>query len=138
MDFSALDLNDDKTCFRLGFLQRCLEEKLSAEQLEERIKTAAWPAWLAALGSGLYAAARGGAKMVGNAGKLYGVTSAALPFAGGLIGGGALGHYAANAVNPPEPDIEAERLKELADMYKIQAARMKARRAIKYRPTANR
>jgi len=133
MDLSSLDLNDDKTCFRLGFLQRCLEEKLSAEQLDARIKTAAWPAWLAALGAGLSTAGRG----LGSAAKMYGIGAAALPFAGGMLAGGGIGHLAGEAVNPPEPDVEAERLKELADMYKIQASRMRARRAIKYRPSAS-
>lgn len=109
MDLSSLDLNDDKTCFRLGFLQRCLEEKLSAEQLNGRIKQAIGMTDLA-------------------------LGALAVPFAGGMLAGGGLGHVIGNMTNPPPPDAEAERLKELADMYKIQAARMKARRAIKYRP----
>lgn len=109
MDLSSLDLNDEKTCFRLGFLQRCLEEKLSAEQLDGRIKQAIGLTDLALAGL-------------------------AAPFAGGMLVGGGVGHVIGHATNPPPPDVEAERLKELADMYKIQTARMKARRSIKYRP----
>lgn len=112
MDLSSLDLNDDKTCFRLGFLQRCLEEKLSAEQLDDRIKRALDTGTLALAGL-------------------------AAPFAGGMLAGGFTGHAIGKATNPPDPDVESERLKELADMYKIQAARMRARRAIKYRPPAS-
>jgi hypothetical protein len=138
MDFSSLDLNDEKTCFRLGFLQRCQEEKLSAAQLDERIKSAAWPAALAGLGALLYGAGNAVKNTVTYGGGSLLAAGIGAPFAGGLIGGGLLGKTIGEATNPPPPDVEAERLKELADMYKIQASRMRARRAIKYRPPQGR
>jgi hypothetical protein len=121
----------EKEAFRLGFLTRCAEEGLTGEKLDSRIKSAGEKQALVgyilpalALGGGL-AMMRGG---VGDVGSSLG-TLAGIPIAGGLAGGAALGWGAAKATEPDisEDDIKAQ---ELADTYRIHAARAKANRKV--------
>jgi hypothetical protein len=117
--------------FRLGFITRCAEEGLNGDQLQQRIKLAAekkaymnyiLPTLL--LGGGLTLASRAPG-MTG--------TAIGLPAAAGLGIGAGLGYGAAKVT---EPNISADDIKamELADTYKIYAARAQAnRKAQKYR-----
>lgn len=106
MDIQKLD---ERTAFKMGFLTRCMEEGLAGDDLQERIK----------------AATIGGA-----IGTLVGGT-VGLPLAAGLGLGGLAGMGWAHATNPETPDPETSKIKELEQAYKIQAARMRARRALK-------
>lgn len=107
-----LDKLDDRTAFKLGFLTRCLEEDLTGSALQTRIKSANLSGILGALGS-----AAVGPAVIGGAIGLG---------AGGLAGWGT-----AKLMDGPAPDPEAAKIKELEQAYKIQAARMRARRAMK-------
>jgi hypothetical protein len=108
MDLEKLD---DRTAFKLGFLTRCLEEDLTGDALQARIKAASG-GWLDALANTAMAPAAVGGAL-------------------GLAGGGLLGYGAAKLTEQPAPDPEAAKIKELEQAYKIQAARMRARRAMK-------
>jgi hypothetical protein len=120
----------EKEAFRLGFLSRCAEEKLTGAALNDRIKCADGglnPAdWLLPLGAGaagLYLASR-----TPYVGPVVGLLPAA-----GLAGGAGLGYMAAKMT---EPDIEPADIKaqELADTYRVYAHRARAnRQAKKYR-----
>jgi len=125
-----------REAFRLGFLSRCAEEGLTAEALETRIKSAAEKkSWVlptaAVVGAGLAGSnfIRGGLQdVVSGVGTLAGLIPA-----GGLLAGAGLGYGAAKATEPniTDDDIKAQ---ELADTYRIYAARAKAnRRARQYR-----
>lgn len=123
----------EKEAFRLGFLTRCAEEGLTGSALQARIKKAADKrAYTQYILPGLMGV--GGLVM---ASRLFGpnLTGAAigLPAAAGLAGGAALGYGAAKVT---EPDISAEDIKaqELADTYRVYAAKARAnRKAQKYR-----
>jgi hypothetical protein len=109
-----LDKLDDRTAFKLGFLTRCLEEDLTGDALQDRIKSASVLDGF--LNGALAPAAVGGAV--------------------GLLGGGLIGQGVAKLQDGPAPDPESEKMKELEQAYKIQAARMRARRAMKQYRTA--
>jgi hypothetical protein len=123
----------EKEAFRLGFLTRCAEEGLTGPALQERMKIAAEKKAIAeylipgALALGGLGLARGiaGPELTG--------TMIGLPAAAGLAGGAALGYGAAKVT---EPDISADDIKaqELADTYRVYAAKARAnRKAQKYR-----
>ncbi len=120
----------EKEAFRLGFVTRCAEEGLTGEQLAARIKSAAEKKAL--IEYALPAAAvLGGAALMGpstSAGVALG-----LPAAVGLGLGSGLGYGAAKVTEPPisDEDIKAQ---ELADTYRLYAAKARAnRKAHKYR-----
>jgi hypothetical protein len=121
-----MDLTE-KEAFRLGFLTRCAEEKLTGADLANRVKCAEGGLnaadWLLPMGAGaagLYLASR--APYVG---PLVGLLPAA-----GLAGGAGLGYMAAKMT---EPDISPEDIKaqELADTYRVYAHRARSQRAAK-------
>lgn len=102
-----------KDAFKLGFLTRCAEERLTGEKIDERLalldKAANW------LGS------------AANAGL---AVTAGLPFGLGLLGGGALGMGTAHLTQPKLSDDEIK-AQELAHTYRVYADRIKARRKTK-------
>ena len=112
----------EQEAFKLGFLQRCAEERLTGDRLQARISAAEtfvkaamdWPSlsnsW-SALGNVAYT-----------------------PLMLATIGGGLAGHMAGKMT---EPDVDEEDLKarELAAAYKAYAARAKTNRKLRlYRP----
>lgn len=105
MDIQKLD---ERTAFKMGFLTRCMEEGLVGDDLQGRIKSA----------------------ILGAIGTAVG-TTIGLPLAAGLLAGGGVGYGAAKMTEPDVPDPEVAKIKELEQAYKIQAARMRARRALK-------
>jgi hypothetical protein len=115
-----------REAFELGFLRRCAEAGLSAEQTEALVKTAmikaADPFSLAAmLGSK-------GMSMLGNVGGLaLGLGLLAPPAAGYLAG------RVASKATEPEIDVEDLKKQELIDEYRRLAARARASLAIRKR-----
>lgn len=105
MDIQKLD---ERTAFKMGFLTRCMEEGLAGDDLQGRIKSA----------------------LLGAVGTAIG-TTVGLPLAAGLLAGGVGGYGAAKITEPDATDPETVKIKELEQAYKIQAARMRARRALK-------
>jgi len=132
-----MDLTENEA-FRLGFLARCAEEKLTGAELSTRIKRAdgglSAADWLLPVGAGaagLYLASNAPV-----AGPTLGPILGLLP-AAGLAGGAGLGYMTAKMT---EPDIEPEDIKaqELADTYRVYAHRARAQRtAKKYRQNRN-
>lgn len=104
MDIQKLD---ERTAFKMGFLTRCMEEGLAGDDLQGRIKSA----------------------LLGAVGTAIG-TTVGLPLAAGLLAGG-VGGYGAAKITDDAPDPETVKIKELEQAYRIQAARMRARRALK-------
>ena len=112
----------EKEAFKLGFLQRCAEEALGAEALEQRVNAAE-------------AFAKCGFDMssLSNAGNMAGNIAYA-PLLLATAGGGLAGHLAGKLT---EPDVDEEDLKarELAAAYKAYAARAKTNKKLRlYRP----
>jgi hypothetical protein len=125
--------------FKLGFLARCAEEKLTGSALDARLeKVAEFNKGAAGVFSG------GGVSLpsVDVAGLLSsgartlwdGLTAAwGVPPAAAILGGGALGYGAAKMVEPPVHDDEIK-AQEIADTYKLYAEKAKARKKMrKYR-----
>jgi hypothetical protein len=109
----------DLEAFKFGFLLRCADEGLTAEQVQARIKLAAGPAVAAAAtgaGLGLAKPALGLTKNLAGLSMLLG--GAGLAGAAGLGAGG--GYLAAKAT---EPDMDAEdaKMQELIAAYRQQA-----------------
>lgn len=114
--------------FKLGFLARCAEEKLTGSALDARLEKVAelnksasiLPSWLP--GSG-----------VANDITAGYLALLSLPFGASILGGSALGYGAGNLV---EPQIHDDELKanELATTYKLYADKARNRRkAVRYR-----
>lgn len=118
--------------FKLGFLTRCAEEKLTGAALDSRLekvaefnkRAAGWfeyePAKWGLPGAG--AASSAVKPLLGWAQAAY-----AIPFAASIMGGAGLGYGAAKMM---EPQISDEEIKaqELADTYRLYAAKAKARK----------
>lgn len=119
--------------FKLGFLARCAEEKLTGAALDSRLEkvaefnkrsTGSWfayePAKWGLPGAGVAGAAV--SPLLGWAQAAY-----AIPFAASITGGAGLGYGAAKML---EPQISDEEIKaqELADTYRLYAAKAKARK----------
>lgn len=108
----------EREAFKYGFLLRCAEEGLSQEEANK----------LAEIGIAKHAfvddvmntakAGLGVAKGMG----LLGVGAA-------LLGGGALGHVAANATSP-EVTVEDHQKRELIEAYKLRAEMARRRRQL--------
>lgn len=133
----------DQELFRLGFLTRCAEERLTGPALQTRIKSAGWPLALAALstigGMGLASANRSGSALgfAPGAVKGYGTLLGLAGAAGGL-GGAGLGYGLAKATDPEISDEEI-RNQELAETYRVYAQRARDKRLKKrkeYRPAS--
>lgn len=116
----------EQDAFKLGFLTRCAEEKLTGAALEQRLEKVAalssWaPTWLNTIA--------GGAQDIGSA---Y-IGAMSLPFAASILGGSALGYGAGKMMEPSVNDDELK-AQELAATYKLYADKAKGRRkAVKYR-----
>lgn len=110
--------------FKLGFLARCAEEKLTGAALDARLEKVA-TLNKAALGLPT-------AKSITDLGPGYlGLLS--LPFGLSMLGGGAVGYGLGNMVEPRINDDEM-RAQELAATYKLYADKARSRRkAVKYR-----
>ena len=112
----------EKEAFKLGFLQRCAEEQLAGENLNERIKAAA-------------AHVKSALELPSLAGSWNAMSNVAYaPLLAATAGGGLLGAAAGQLA---EPDIDEEDLKarELAAAYKAYAARAKTNKKLRfYRP----
>lgn len=121
--------NNDKEAFRLGFLTRCAEEGLTGEKLEARLAAVSE---LTKEGSGNWSLLPNEIKSTAtNAG----LAMLGLPIGFGLLGGGALG-YGAAKLQEPALDEDEIKAREIANTYKVFAARAKARRKSRqYRPT---
>jgi hypothetical protein len=126
--------------FKLGFLARCAEERLTGAALDARLEKVAEFNKKAAGGkpsggsnvikfSPLEA---GGGTASGALNTLWqGLSGAlAIPTAASILGGGALGYGTAKMVEPniSEDDIKAQ---ELAATYKMYAEKAKARRKLR-------
>jgi hypothetical protein len=119
--------------FKLGFFTRCAQERLTGKELETRLeKVAAFNK--KAEGSiinfnpmdvSLPSSATAAKALTGYAQMAY-----TLPFAASILGGGALGYGAAKMV---EPQISEDEIKsrELADTYRLYAAKAKARKKLR-------
>lgn len=113
----------EKEAFKLGFLQRCAEEKLIGSALESRIKAAE-------------AFVKGAALQLPTLSDSWQALGnvAYAPLMLATVGGGLAGHLAGKMT---EPDVDEEDLKarELAAAYKAYAARAKTNRKLRlYRP----
>lgn len=124
----------EQDAFKLGFLTRCAEEKLTGEALNTRLEKVAKlnkTAW----GEGIAGLMPYSDKIVPGL-KDMGLAYAgllSLPFAASIVGGGALG-YGAGTMMEPRINEDEIRAKELADTYKMYADKAKNRRkAVKYR-----
>jgi hypothetical protein len=126
--------------FKLGFLARCAEEKLTGAALDARLekvaefnKSAAVKDYLSWSPVNLTNA---GASIANSGAKLLwdGLSAAwAVPPAASILGGGALGYGAAKMVEPPVHDDEIK-AQEIADTYKLYAEKARARKKMrKYR-----
>lgn len=129
-----MDINE-QDAFKLGFLTRCAEEKLTGAALSTRLEKVAefnkrgWGEGLAGMLPKSIAAIGGGMKDIG----LAYLGALSLPLAGSIIGGSALG-YGAGTIAEPRISEDEIRAKELADTYKMYADKAKSRRkAVKYR-----
>lgn len=120
----------EQDAFKLGFLTRCAEEKLTGDALNARLEKIS----------------QFTKKAVGLPGvpslddlknlTLGYVAAMTLPFGASILGGSALG-YGAGKMVEPEIDEDEIRSRELADTYKLYADKAKSRRkAVKYRATA--
>jgi hypothetical protein len=99
--------------FQFGFLARCTDELLSAEETVARAKTAVD-----------LLEKRGFWKELAN--TAYGLTTAGML---GAIGVGAGGGYLAAKATEPEADVEDEKRRELMQAYQLQAERVRQARA---------
>lgn len=123
----------EQDAFKLGFLTRCAEEKLTGSALEQRIEKVA-ALNKAAWGEGLLGSL-GMAKLQGRLKDSLLAYGAALsiPFGASILGGSALGYGAGKMVEPTISDDEIK-ARELMDTYKLYADKAKSRRkAVKYR-----
>jgi hypothetical protein len=121
---------NEQDAFKLGFLTRCAEEKLTGTELEARLDKIAAFNKAAAIGSGYLPSWLTGPVSDITAGY---VGALSLPFGLSILGGSGLGYGAAKMV---EPRISDEEIKahELAATYKMYADKAKSRRkAVKYR-----
>ena len=128
MDLTAQD------AFKLGFLTRCAEERLTGVALDARLETVAeWTTKAgqvmsfnpfsgnAPLGQGLNALTSGGMALL------------SVPYLAAGLGGAGLGYGAGKMVEPQLNDDEIK-AQELAATYKLYADKARARRkARKYR-----
>lgn len=123
----------EQDAFKLGFLTRCAEEKLTGAALDQRLEKVAslnktaWGEGL--LGSLGLAKLQGGLK---DSLLAYGA-ALSVPFGVSILGGSALGYGAGKMVEPTISDDEIK-ARELMDTYKLYADKAKSRRkAVKYR-----
>lgn len=118
----------EQDAFKLGFLARCAEEKLTGQSLEARLEKVA-QFNKAAIAEYLPKMLTGPASDIG----LAYLGALSLPFAASMLGGGAVGYGIGSAVEPRVNEDEI-RAKELADTYRLYADKAKNRRkAVKYR-----
>lgn len=113
----------EKDAFKLGFLARCAEERLTGDALDTRIKQAA-------------AFVKTSWDLIPTEGRYAAGLAMGLPIAAGVLGGGALGYGMAKMQEPPLDDDEIK-AKEIATTYRVLAERAKARRKLRqYRPVS--
>lgn len=121
--------------FKLGFLARCAEEKLTGAALEARLqkvaefnKTAAepWIKWAPITQNSLV----GGVGSVASTGLDLLKAIYAVPPAAAILGGGAAGYGLAKAVEPTINDDEVK-AQEIADTYKLYTEKAKARKKMR-------
>jgi hypothetical protein len=124
-DISAQD------AFKLGFLARCAEEKLTGGDLEGRLQKIAEFNEKSAL-LGVMFDPQSVNPWAGAGSTLYNALSAglAVPFGAAILGGGALG-YGVGKATEPQIDEDEMRAKELVATYKLYADKAKARRKVR-------
>ena len=113
----------EQEAFKLGFLTRCADEKLTGVALSERVEAA----------ERFVKTAAAGLPSLSDSWNALG-NIAYTPLMLATIGGGLAGHLTAKMT---EPDVDEEDLKarELAAAYKAYAARAKTNRKLRlYRP----
>ena len=110
-----------KDAFKLGFLTRCAEEKLTGDALDARLTKVALVS-VSPLNFDI-------GKLMGYGAEAYSSVLAA-PIAASILGGGALGVGAAKLV---EPRIDDEEMKaqELATTYRLYAEKAKNRKKLR-------
>ena len=131
MDVTAQD------AFKLGFLARCAEERLTGAALEARLEKVAEFNKAAALGDLITFPAYNGTNAIASglqsgAHSLWDAATAitAVPIAGSILGGAGLGYGAAKMVEPNIDDDEL-RAQELAATYKLYADKAKNRKKVR-------
>lgn len=118
----------DREAFKVGFLQRCVRDGLTPDQMLDRVKAAGdmleKRAFVGGLLSGAAGAATGASKTLAG----YGIplALAAPPIIGGL-GGYAL----AKATDVDDTDATAIKNQELVEEYRRQADRLKRQKAVR-------
>jgi hypothetical protein len=129
MDLTAQD------AFKLGFLSRCAEERLTGAALDARLeKAAAFNKAASGIGdlvtfspiqgtNAIAGAVGTGASTLWDAAKAI----TAVPVAGSILGGAGLGYGAAKMMEPTINDDELK-AQELAATYKLYADKAKNRR----------
>jgi hypothetical protein len=126
----------EQDAFKLGFLTRCAEEKLTGDSLEARLdQVASFNKRATELVKVSPVTVGGGtaADMVGSAGKslvdaFQMIT--AVPIAGSIIGGAGLGYGTAKMLEPKLDDDELK-AQELAATYKLYADKAKNRKKVR-------
>jgi hypothetical protein len=122
--------------FKLGFLTRCAEERLTGQALEDRLDKVAAFNKQAIGGLVKFSPADVSLPNATQIGKgveaLKGWTQAAyaIPLAAAIAAGGGVGYGAAKMVEPQvsEDELQAQ---ELADTYRLYAAKAKARKKLR-------
>jgi hypothetical protein len=116
----------EKEAFRLGFLARCAEEKLSGAALDARLEKAAEsPVKFSPVDLGVPSLAAGGKSLLDSAWGMLG-----LPFGMSILAGGGLGYGTAKMLEPrvDEDEVKAQ---ELMNTYKLYADKAKARKKVR-------
>jgi hypothetical protein len=123
-----MDINE-QDAFKLGFLARCAEEKLTGTALEARLEKVAEFNKSALIGLDLKPST---VTPTDIGGALWNGLSAvwALPHAASIIGGAGLGYGAAKMVEPAVHDDEI-RAQELINTYKLYADKAKNRKKVR-------
>ncbi len=118
-----------KQAFVVGFMRRCIDDGLSAAEMEGRVKQAE-----DLLAGALKSALDKGAGLLGDVvGAAGGVASTALPLALAAppLLGGLAGYTAARMGDIDDTDVDDVRQQELKDTYKLEAEKLRRQKAFR-------
>lgn len=118
----------DKDAFKVGFLQRCVQDGLTPDQMLLRVKTAGELLEKRAFLGGLLGGAAGA---VGSAGKTMAGYGIPLALAAPPILGGLAGYGLAKATDVDDTDADAIKNQELVEEYRRQAERLQRQKAVR-------
>lgn len=119
-----------KEAFVVGFVRRCIDDGLSAEQMDERVKQA--EDLLAGALTSLSATKE--ATVLGDVARAGGgvlSTVAPLALAAPPLLGGLAGYTAARLGDVDDTDVEDVRQQELKDTYKLEAEKLRRQKAFR-------